>query len=145
MERRSGPGSFDDDGMTIPLWTLFVAALLPYVWFSLANPLRKQEFGTLDNSHPRLQEAKQTGRGARANGASANAFEALAVYAPAVLTAHVAAPASELAPRLALAWVALRVAHGIFYIADRPAARTVSFALASLCAMALFLVAARVL
>lgn len=42
--------------MTIPLWTLLVATLLPYVWFSLANPLRKQEFGALDNRHPRIQE-----------------------------------------------------------------------------------------
>ena len=130
--------------MTIPLWTLLVAALLPYVWFTLANPLRKQEFGMLDNNHPRLQEAKQTGRGARANGASANAFEALAVYAPAVLTAHIQSPASELAPKLALAWVALRVAHGIFYIADKPGGRTACFALASVCAITLFLVAAHV-
>jgi uncharacterized MAPEG superfamily protein len=132
-------------GMTIPLWTLLVATLLPYVWFALSNPLRKQEFGTLDNHHPRLQEAKQSGRGARANGASANAFEALAVYAPAVLTAHLQSPASDLAPKLALAWVALRVAHGIFYIANKPAARTACFALASVCAVAFFLVAAHVL
>jgi len=131
--------------MTIPLWTLLVATLLPYVWFALSNPLRKQEFGTLDNHHPRLQEAKQSGRGARANGASANAFEALAVYPPAVLTAHLQSPASDLAPKLALAWVALRVAHGIFYIANKPAARTVCFALASACAVTFFLVAAHVL
>lgn len=42
--------------------------------------MRKQEFGTLDNSHPRLQEARQTGKGAWALGASSNAFEALACY-----------------------------------------------------------------
>jgi uncharacterized MAPEG superfamily protein len=133
------------EGMTIPLWTLLVATLLPYVWFTLANPLRKQEFGTLDNHHPRLQEAKQSGRGARANGASLNAFEALAVYAPAVLTAHIQSPASELAPKLALAWVALRVGHGILYIANKPAGRTACFALGSFCALALYLVAAHVL
>jgi uncharacterized MAPEG superfamily protein len=131
--------------MTIPLWTLLVASLLPYVWFSLANPLRKQEFGTLDNRHPRLQEAKQTGRGARAMGASNNAFEALAVYAPAVLAAHIQSPASELAPKLAIAWVVLRVAHGILYIADKPLGRTVSFALATACSIAFFLVAAHIL
>ena len=131
--------------MTIPLWTLLVGALLPYVWFTLANPLRKQEFGTLDNHHPRLQEAKQTGKGARANGASANAFEALAVFAPAVLVAHLQAPASALAPVLTLTWLLLRVLHGLFYIADKPALRTTCFALASICAIALFLVGAHVL
>jgi uncharacterized MAPEG superfamily protein len=79
------------------------------------------------------------------SGVGANAFEALAVYAPAVLTAHLQSPVSDLAPKLALAWVALRVAHGIFYIANKPAARTACFALASVCAVAFFLVAAHVL
>ncbi len=131
--------------MTIPLWTLLVATLLPYVWYTLANPLRKQEFGTLDNDHPRLQQAKQTGRGARATSASANAFEALGVYAPAVLVAHLQAPASDLAAKLALAWVALRIAHGLFYIGDKAAARTACFVLASLCAFAMYMVAAHAL
>ncbi|HEX4336155.1 MAG TPA: MAPEG family protein [Polyangiaceae bacterium] len=131
--------------MTLPLWTLFVAVFLPYVWFSIANPLRKAEFGVLDNRHPRLQEAKQTGMGARANAASLNAFEALAIYTPAVLVAHVLSPESALAPKLAVAWLVLRVAHGAFYVADKPAGRTASFALATLCAVALFLVGAHVL
>jgi uncharacterized MAPEG superfamily protein len=131
--------------MTIPLWTLLIATLLPYVWFTLSNPLRKQEFGSLDNNHPRIQEAKQTGRGARASGASANAFEALAVYAPAVLVAHLLAPASELAPKLAIIWVALRVGHGIAYIADKPALRTTFFAFGSLVAILMYFVGAHVL
>jgi uncharacterized MAPEG superfamily protein len=132
-------------GMTIPFWTVLIGAVLPYAWFTLANPLRKQEFGTLDNHHPRLQQAKQTGRGARANAASANAFEALTAYAPAVLIAHIQAPGSTLAPTLALAWVALRVLHGLFYIGDKPALRTTCFALATFCAVGLFLIAAHVL
>ena len=131
--------------MTIPLWTLLVATLLPYLWFGLSNPLRKQEFGILDNRHPRLQQAKQTDKGARATAASSNAFEALMVYAPAVLVAHMQAPASELAVKLALVWVALRVGHGVAYIADRPAVRTACFALASVCALALYLVGAHIL
>jgi uncharacterized MAPEG superfamily protein len=131
--------------MTITLWTVLIASLLPYVWFSIANPLRKHEFGTLDNHHPRLQEAKQTGKGARANAASANAFEALAVYAPAVLIAHLQAPNSALAPTLALLWVALRVVHGLAYLANQPGLRTACFALATLCSLSMYLVAAHVL
>jgi uncharacterized MAPEG superfamily protein len=131
--------------MTIPLWTLLVATLLPYVWFALSNPLRKREFGTLDNRHPRVQQAKQTDRGARATAASANAFEALMIYAPAVLVAHVEAPASGLATTLALAWVAFRVGHGVAYMGDKPAVRTAFFALGSVCALALFLVGAHIL
>jgi uncharacterized MAPEG superfamily protein len=131
--------------MTLPLWSLLAAVLLPYVWFTIANPLRKTEFGTLDNRHPRLQEAKQTGMGARASAASSNAFEALSVYAPAVLVAHLLSPESALAPKLAVAWLALRIAHGVFYIGDKPAARTACFALGSACAISLFLVGAHVL
>ncbi len=100
--------------MTTPLWSLLAASLLPYVWFSFANSLRQREFGTLDNHHPRQQQAKQTYKGARAQAASANAFEALSVYAPAVIVAHLLAPTSSLAPVLALAWVALRLGHGAF-------------------------------
>jgi uncharacterized MAPEG superfamily protein len=131
--------------MTFPLWTLLVASLLPYVWFTVANLHRKREFGTLDNAHPRLQQAKQTGAGARANAASLNAFEVLAVYAPAVLVAYLLAPASELSAKLALGWVLFRVAHGVFYIANQAAARTACFALANVCTVLLYLVAAQVL
>jgi uncharacterized MAPEG superfamily protein len=131
--------------MTLPLWTLLVASLLPYVWATLASLERKREFGAIDNHHPRLQQAKQTGAGARAYSASQNAFEALAVYAPAVLVAHSLAPASELAAPLALAWVAFRVAHGVFYVSDKAPARGVCFGLATACSVLLYLVAAHVL
>jgi len=131
--------------MTIPLWTLLIASVLPYVWFTISNPLRKREFGTVDNRHPRLQQAQQTALGARSNAASANAFEALAVYAPSVLLAHLNAPDSALAPKLALAWVALRLGHGLAYLGDKPALRTTCFAFALFCSYGLYLVGARVL
>jgi len=131
--------------MTITLWSLFAAAFLPYVWFGIATPLRKAEFGTADNDHPRIQEAKQTGRGARAMGAHANAFEALAVWAPAVLAAHATNPGSALAPKLAIAWMAVRVLHGIVYIAGIAGVRTLLFAVGMICAVLMYLVAGNVL
>jgi uncharacterized MAPEG superfamily protein len=131
--------------MTISLWSLLVAAFLPYVWFGVATPLRKQEFGKLDDNHPRLQEVKQTGRGARAMGAHANAFEALAVWAPAVLAAHATNPGSALAPKLALAWMAVRFLHGIVYIAGVAPVRTLLFAAGMVCAALMYLVAGNVL
>lgn len=131
--------------MTLPLWTLLVASLLPYFWTALSGLHRKREFGGLDNHYPRRQQAQQTGTGARAHAASQNAFEALAVYAPAVLVAHLLAPASELAAPLALAWAAFRVAHGVFYVSDKAPARGVCFGLATACSMLLYLVAAHVL
>ena len=47
-----------------------------------------------------------------------------------MLTAHLQAPDSQLAPKLALAWVALRIAHGVFYLGDKAALRTARFAFA---------------
>lgn len=129
--------------MTLPLWTLLVASLLPYVWFVVSSLARKHEFGVLDNKHPRLQQAKQTGAGARANAASLNAFEVLGVYAPAVLVAHLVAPTSALAPRLAVGWIVLRVLHGVFYVANKALARTVCFALANTCVAWLYVIAAQ--
>jgi uncharacterized MAPEG superfamily protein len=131
--------------MTITLWSLLVAALYPYVWFGIATPLRKQELGDLDANHPRLQEAKQTGRGARAMGAHGNAFEALAVWAPAVLAAHAANPGSTLAPKLAMAWMAVRFLHGVVYIAGVAPIRTLFFAAGLVCSILMYLVAGNVL
>jgi uncharacterized MAPEG superfamily protein len=131
--------------MTIPLWSLLVASLLPYLWFGIANNQRKRQFGAVDNRHPRLQQAQQTEAGARASGASANAFEALATYAPAVIVAHILAAGSQLAAALSVAWLLLRIGHGLAYIADKPALRTLCFALGAACAIALYFVAAHVL
>src|SRR6185312_5640768 len=118
--------------------------LYPYVWFGIATPLRKAEFGVADNDHPRLQEAKQTGRGARAMGAHANAFEALAIWAPAVLAAHATNPESSLAPKLAMAWMAVRFLHGVIYIAGIAGLRTALFAVGLLCTILMYLVAGHV-
>ncbi|HKO89991.1 MAG TPA: MAPEG family protein [Polyangiaceae bacterium] len=131
--------------MTLPLWTLLVAGFLPYVWAAVGAMYRKREFGRIDNAHPRAQQAQQTGAGARANAASANAFEVLGVYAPAVLVAHLLAPASPLSAGLALGWVVFRVAHGLFYVGNQASARSVCFGLANLCMVLLYLVAAHVI
>jgi uncharacterized MAPEG superfamily protein len=131
--------------MTIALWSLLIGSLLPYVWFGVAAPLRKAEFGVLENDHPRLQEAKTTGRGARALGAHANAFEAIAVWAPAVLAAHMTNPTSTLAPKIAIGWVIARVVHGVLYVAGISAARSLCFAVGLICAVLMYLVAGGVI
>jgi uncharacterized MAPEG superfamily protein len=131
--------------MTITLWSLMVAAFLPYVWFGVATRLRKAEFGELDANHPRTQEAKQTGAGARAMGAHGNAFEALMVWAPAVLAAHLTAPDSTLAPKIAIGWMAVRLLHGIAYIRGMAPVRSMLFALGMVCAVLMYLVAGHVL
>jgi uncharacterized MAPEG superfamily protein len=128
--------------MTIPLWTLLVAVLLPYVWAGASVGARKEQFGNVDNAHPRLQAAKLEGKGARAVGAHQNAFEALAVYAPAVLVAHVTHANPTHSMILAIVWVVVRVLHGVLYLANVDKARSMMFAFGMLAAIGQFVISA---
>ncbi len=113
--------------MTIPLWCLLVAILLPYVWFGSVASAKKEQFGNVDNKDPRAQSAKLEGKGARALAAHQNAFEALAVFAPAVLV---------------VTWVVVRVLHGVLYVANVDKARSAMFGIGMLCAIGQFVLAA---
>jgi uncharacterized MAPEG superfamily protein len=90
-------GQFDDsaDGvaatltragaiMTIALWRVLSAGLLPHV----ATVIAKAGVD-FDNRDPRAWPAQQQGYRRRANAASMHAFEALPLFAAAVLIAHV--------------------------------------------------------
>lgn len=128
--------------MTIALWCLLVAVILPYVWLPVAFGERQKQFGSVDNKQPRGQVAKLEGKGARAYAAHQNAFEALAVFAPAVLTAYVAKADATQSGALAVTWVVCRVLHGAFYVADIDKARSGVFFLAFLSALGQFALAA---
>ncbi len=128
--------------MTIPLWTLLVATILPYLWLGPALSARKEQFGTVDNAHPRLQAAKLEGKGARAVAAHQNAFEALAVYAPAVLVAHVTHANLMHSTILSVVWVACRFLHGVLYINNVDKARSAMFAFATLASIGQFVISA---
>lgn len=128
--------------MTIPLWTLLVAVILPYAWLPVALSARKEQFGNLDNAHPRLQTSKLEGKGARAYSAHQNAMEALAVYAPAVLVAHITHANPTHSMILAIVWVVARFLHGVLYVANVDKARSMMFALGMLAAIGQFVIAA---
>jgi uncharacterized MAPEG superfamily protein len=127
--------------MTIALWCLLAACILPYVWLGPAASARKEQFGTFDNKHPRQQTSKLEGKGARAYAAHQNAFEALMIFAPAVLVAHVTHADPKLSAGLAVAWVVFRFLHGVFYLANIDIARSVVFFGAFLSALGQFVIA----
>lgn len=128
--------------MTLPFWTLVFAALAPYVLFGLAAPQRIKQFGELDVNHPRGQEAKTEGLGARFIAAHNNAFEALAVYAPAVIVAHLAGADAGHSAILAGVWVGARVLHAVFYAADKAPLRTLAFTVGLLASFGFYALAA---
>ena len=107
--------------MATAYWCILVAALLPYVWVTIA----KQAGQRYDNRDPRSWLARQDNpRTSRANGAQLNAFEAFAPFAAAVLMAQAAGVDPARISMLALVFVGLRVLHGIFYIAGIHALRS---------------------
>lgn len=130
--------------MTIPLWCLAAACVLPYVW-STAGLVARAKLGGVDNKHPRKQLAQLEGWGARANAAQKNAWEALAVFAPAVICAHATGADPIWSMRLALAWVGFRLLHGVVYIANVDRVRTAVFAGGLACSSGLFLLAGKLI
>lgn len=128
--------------MTIPFWTLVFASFAPFIWFGLSVPHRTRQFGSRDDNHPRQQQAKLEGLGARLVAAQNNAFEALALYAPAVIVAHIAGADAGHSTILALVWVGARLLHGVFYAMDKAPLRTLAFTVGLLSTVGFYALAA---
>ena len=126
--------------MALAYWCVLAAALLPYVWTTIA----KQSGERYDNRDPRGWIARQTEpKVHRANAAQLNAFEAFAPFAAGVVMADIAGvPASHVAG-LAVIFVIARVLHGIVYtLGMKHSIRSLVWFLGFACAMALIVLAA---
>lgn len=128
--------------MTTPLWCLLIATFLPLVWGFAGNAFRQRQFGKIDNQYPRLQQAQLTGIGARSLAAQQNAWEALAMFTPAVLIAHLNNVTAGQATLASLLFIAARIAHGCFYLADLSTPRSLSWAVGLGAVIWLFVLAA---
>lgn len=119
---------------------ILIVALLPYVLALVA----KTSAPGYNNRNPRAWLAKQTGnyRVQRANAAHLNAFEAFAPFAAAVLMAQAAGVDHARIALLALIFVAMRIAHGVFYVIDVQLARSLSWLGGFACVVALMVQAA---
>ena len=126
--------------MSVILIALFVGALLPIALSWVGGYHRMQQFGSVDNKHPRQQSAGLEGAGARAVAAQSNAWEALAIFTAAVVAYTIRGGASQLAPILALVWIGARILHALFYLTNQDALRSVAFLVSLGCALALFFV-----
>jgi uncharacterized MAPEG superfamily protein len=118
---------------------VLIAALLPYLWVSIAKASGER----YDNRDPRRwQEKQQSPRSQRAYAAQLNSYEAFAPFAAAVVLAQLAGVAHSQIAALSLAFVALRVLHGLVYIAGRHFLRTLVWASAFACVLWLLVQAA---
>ena len=122
--------------MTIALWCVLIAGLLPYVPALLA----KVGAADFDNEQPRAWLAKQTGYRARANAAQQNSFEAFALFAVAVLVAHVTRGAVAQADTLAMVFIAARVIYLFLYLRGWGTARSLVWGVGMVVSVWIFLI-----
>lgn len=130
--------------MTTPLWCLVIVALLPYVLSFSGGYFRLRQLGAVDNKYPRQQVAKLEGIGARAYAAQANAWEALGFFTAAVVVLHLANPEAArgaTAANLSLGFLATRVLHAVFYLANQDLLRSLVFLVGLGCVFGLFWIA----
>lgn len=105
-------------------WCVLIAALLPYLWITIAKAGGER----YDNRDPRGWMARQDSPlSIRANAAQLNAFEAFAPFAAGVAIAQLAGVPAERIALLALVFVGLRLLHGVFYLANVHALRSLAW------------------
>ncbi|TRX74341.1 MAPEG family protein [Pseudomonas mangiferae] len=124
--------------MTIPFWCLFIAAVLIYV-AKLPVAKAMQADGGYDNHHPRAQQARLTGYGARAYAAHMNSIEIFPLFAAGVLMAHSAHVVGYLVDVLAIVFVVSRVIYLVCYLRDLHWQRSSVWMLGMLCCLLLML------
>jgi len=124
--------------MTVAYWCAFIAAMLPYVW---SMSWRWPVYSFEANLAPRRFEETLTGWRQRAHWAHLNAFENFPPFVAAVIIAQQLDAPQATVDGLALTFIAMRLAHGIFYIANIGVLRSLAFAGGGVCTIAIFLTA----
>jgi uncharacterized MAPEG superfamily protein len=128
--------------VALPYVALLVAAVLVYLPTLVVMRARLQLPEGLDNAHPRAQQARLTGAGARAVAAHANGFESFAPFAAAVLACEQRHVADARITLVCAAFLVSRVLYTAFYLGNIPPARSASWALGVFAVVALFVFAA---
>lgn len=126
--------------MSIPFWCIFISAVWIFIAKApVAKAMAKEGEGHYDNHHPRGQQARLTGFGARALAAHLNSFEAFPLFAVGVLMAHVTNTHGILVDVLAVTFVVARVLYLLFYWADLHWQRSLVWIVGLLCSLLLML------
>ena len=112
--------------MTTLLICLFIAMLLPY---AAKGPVAvaMAKLGGYDNNHPRDQQAKLTGFGARAVAGHQNSFESLLIFGLSVVVVIAAGKVNALAETAAIVHVVARIAYQLLYLMDKGTLRSLSW------------------
>ncbi|MGF6092864.1 MAPEG family protein [Pseudomonas sp. 18173] len=124
--------------MSIPLWCVFISAVLIYLARIPVTSAMKEQ-GGYDNHLPRQQQMQLTGLGARAVAAHQNSFEAFMLFAVGVLMAHTTQTAGWLIDCLAIIFVASRVIYLVCYWKDLAWQRSMVWLVGLICSLLLMI------
>ena len=125
--------------MRTALICVLIAGLLPYLWTAVAKVMGPR----YDNRNVREWQARLTGAAQRAHFAHLNAFEALPFFAAAVLAAIITNADPSRVAMLSIAFIVARVLHGVCYLANVAALRSLVWFAGIGCVVALLLTAIR--
>jgi uncharacterized MAPEG superfamily protein len=116
--------------MTIAIWCILIAQILPYVAFSFVKGI--------DPEQPRFQVGGLIGQSVRAYGAHLNGLETFPWFAAAVIVAHMVGGPSRIVDILTVIYILVRIGHLAAYLAGRQPLRTAAFTVAQFVALAIF-------
>lgn len=119
--------------MPVAYWCVLVAALLPIVWVSFAKYGMPSK-----NQYPREEAEDLPPKKRRAYAAHQNAYENFPFFAVAVLGALLMGAPIHTVNWLAVLYIVLRVAHGLFYIGNYTTPRSLVYALGWFVNIAIF-------
>ena len=122
--------------MTVAYWCGFIAAILPYVW---SMSWRWPVYNFKINLAPRRFEETLSGWRQRAHWAHLNAFENFPPFVAAIIIAQQLGAPQARVDALAMAFIVLRVVHGVCYLANLGVLRSLAFAGGGACTIAIFL------
>jgi uncharacterized MAPEG superfamily protein len=113
--------------MNTVITSLLIMCILPLVCAWIGGYYRQKQLGSVDNKEPRIQSQQLTGPGARAVGAQANTWEALAVLSAAILAVYIAGVDLDGITTPVMVFVALRIAYIPVYIGNKDIPRSLIF------------------
>ncbi len=124
--------------MTTAFWCVLIAGLLPLTATGIAKFTGGSKMGPRENHNPREWLEKLDGYKKRAHWAQLNSFEAFPFFAAGVIVAQLAGAAQAAVDQLAIAFIAVRVAYLVCYLADWATVRTLVWTAGYVITIALF-------
>lgn len=124
--------------MPVVLYVLFVMSVLPIALALLGAYFRYRELGTFDNNHPRLQQARQTGVGARALAAQNNCWETLQIFLLVVFIAYASGVDLYSLTEVSVVFLCLRLVYLFCYLANYCWSRSIVYVSGMFCCVYIF-------